>query len=249
MSNLKEPNFFVTEANWPRGLDWYEALFTEPAAVRGESSTNYTRYPHHDGVPERMASIVPDAKLVFLVRDPIERVVSDYRYERWIAQREERSFGEAVAELESSRYVQSSRYALQLERFLPHYPQERIRVADLAELEQNPAATLAVLFRFLEVDGSFTSPDFRVAHNQSSLGARNRAGRVAVATLDRALGDGRSQALRDRAPAALVRLLAIGAVPQVSMDAGLRNRLESYLREDANRFRELTGRQFAHWCV
>src|SRR5947208_13622101 len=69
MSKPKELNFFIAERNYPRGLDWYRAHFDPTAKVRGESSPNYTAYPLHVGVPERMHSIVPDAKLLYLVRD------------------------------------------------------------------------------------------------------------------------------------------------------------------------------------
>ena len=63
MSNPKELNFFIEERNFPRGLDWYARHFDATARCRGESSPNYTAYPQHLGVPERMAETVPDAKL------------------------------------------------------------------------------------------------------------------------------------------------------------------------------------------
>ena len=59
MSKPKELNFFIEERNWPRGLDWYRAHFDARATVRGESSPNYTAYPQHLGVPERMHSVDP----------------------------------------------------------------------------------------------------------------------------------------------------------------------------------------------
>jgi hypothetical protein len=76
MSSPKELNFFVVERNWSRGLDWYRGHFDPEAAVRGESSPNYTTYPHHLGIPERMHEAVPGAKLIFLVRDPLERFLA-----------------------------------------------------------------------------------------------------------------------------------------------------------------------------
>lgn len=73
MSEPKELSFFAE--NWPRGRDWYEAHFPEDLPIRGESSPNYMKHPAFPGVPERMVSLVPDAKLVYLVRDPIARIV------------------------------------------------------------------------------------------------------------------------------------------------------------------------------
>ena len=77
MSREKELDFFVEEKHWGRGVEWYAAQF-EDAPVRGESSPSYTAYPRYRGVPERIRRVVPDAKLVYLVRDPVERIVSHF---------------------------------------------------------------------------------------------------------------------------------------------------------------------------
>src|SRR4051812_3312851 len=78
MTRDKELNFFVEERNWSRGLGWYGEQFDAGAPVRGEASPYYTALPHHRGVPERMASVIPDARLVYMVRDPIARLLSHY---------------------------------------------------------------------------------------------------------------------------------------------------------------------------
>src|SRR5438477_619745 len=61
-----EPNFFIAEGNWPRGRGWYESLFDGAgiAAAIGECSPSYTMAPAFRGVPERMAQLVPDPRLV-----------------------------------------------------------------------------------------------------------------------------------------------------------------------------------------
>ena len=78
MSREKELNFFITERNWSKGVDWYRSQFVEKAEIYGESSPNYTDYIRFGGVPERMYSVVPDARLIYILRDPIERIVSHY---------------------------------------------------------------------------------------------------------------------------------------------------------------------------
>ena len=54
------------------------AHFDADAVVRGEASPNYTAFPQHQGVPERMASVVPDAKLIYMIRDPLERIAAHW---------------------------------------------------------------------------------------------------------------------------------------------------------------------------
>ena len=78
-----EPNFFVAEYNWPRGRDWYESLFDGAggAAAIGECSPCYTWAHAFRGVPERMAQVVPEARLVYVVRDPIARMQSMYMHQ------------------------------------------------------------------------------------------------------------------------------------------------------------------------
>ncbi len=78
MSTPKELDFFIAERNYPLGLDWYRSQFDPQAKVRGESSPNYTAYPQHVGVPERMHSIVPEARLLYMVRDPIDRIAAHW---------------------------------------------------------------------------------------------------------------------------------------------------------------------------
>ena len=78
MSTPKELNFFIAERNYPRGLEWYSRHFDATARCRGEASPNYTAYPQHLGVPERIAAVVPDVRLVYIVRDPIERITAHF---------------------------------------------------------------------------------------------------------------------------------------------------------------------------
>jgi hypothetical protein len=61
MSRQKEVNFFVGERNWAKGIEWYKSHITGEVKVYGESSPSYHA---GTGVPERMASVVPQAKLI-----------------------------------------------------------------------------------------------------------------------------------------------------------------------------------------
>ena len=99
MAKSKELDFFVTELSWRKGRGWYEKQFRNGSRVRGESSPSYTAYPVHEGVAERMAALVPDAKLVYLVRDPIERTLSGYHHQRALAL-ENRPLADALSDVE-----------------------------------------------------------------------------------------------------------------------------------------------------
>ena len=83
MSKEKELDFFIEDRNWRKGLDWYRSMFPDSGVVRGEASPDYTHYPAIPGVPERMHTVVPGAKLIYMVRDPVERMLSQYMHNRW----------------------------------------------------------------------------------------------------------------------------------------------------------------------
>ena len=179
MSREKELHFFVDRKNWNRGLAWYEAQFDASAPVRGESSPGYSAYPLYEGVAERMAATIPEAKLVYLVRDPVERVVSHYTH-RTVNWPEMGTLEEALADPHVREWlVTPSRYWLQLEQYLEHFQPEQILVVDSDELR----ASLPRIFELAGVDPSFRSPGFERAHNAGTgRTKRNRAGE-AVSTL------------------------------------------------------------------
>lgn len=165
MSRRKELNFFVEHQEWSKGLAWYESHFTEAAEVRGESSPNYTRYPIFPGVPERMYKVVPDAKLIYCVRDPLKRFVSHYLHSYSLG-RENRSLEEVISNLDGSPYLLCSQYYMQLAQYLEVYPASAIKVVVLEELQRTPQAILSEVFRFLNVDPSYEDPRFAVASNK-----------------------------------------------------------------------------------
>ena len=65
-------------SNWDLGLDWYRGRFDDRFPVRGESSPHYTNLPRFNGVAERIREHCPDARLIYMVRDPIKRILSHW---------------------------------------------------------------------------------------------------------------------------------------------------------------------------
>jgi hypothetical protein len=249
MSREKELHFFVGEKNWGHGLEWYESQFDAEAPVRGESSPGYSAFPLYRGVVDRMAETIPDARFVYLVRDPVERVVSHYSHRtvNWPAMR---SLEEALADPHLREWlVTPSRYWLQLEQYLARFPAEQILVVDADELRASRSEVLARIFSFLEVDATFSSPSFERTHNAGvGRNAPNRAGTAVATLLERTLGQARATAVRGRAPYALKAPFRRHAPRPVLSDAA-RARLEDELRDDVARLRAHTGLALAGWTV
>src|SRR5262245_24405751 len=145
MSRRKELNFFSHDHNWELGESWYERHFSSSARIRGESSPSYTKFPQIRDVPERMHELIPDVKIIYLVRDPIERILSHYMHSRETG-RESRSIGAALAEFENNKYVDPSRYHLQLQRYLRFFLPTQILVVASEEMRSQRNKTLRSVF-------------------------------------------------------------------------------------------------------
>jgi Sulfotransferase domain len=247
MSTEKELDFFVAHRNWARGLDWYRRQFDATAAVRGESSPSYTALPHHRGVPERMARVIPDARLVYVVRDPVERLISHYHMEVAVG-REHRPLAAAVADSSESRYVTQGRYWMQLDPYLRGFDGAQVLVVDQAELDRDRAASLRRVFAFLEVDPDFVSPDFDEVHFPAMARRRRRPVAIAVQALNRRLGRERSYRVRRRVPER-VRWMLTAPVRRPDVEPALRARLEQIYAPEVARLREHTGLRFESWSL
>ncbi|MBE9064634.1 sulfotransferase domain-containing protein [cf. Phormidesmis sp. LEGE 11477] len=156
MSRQKELDFFVEHKNWKKGVEWYKTNFAgQSAKVYGESSPNYTNYPRWDGVPERMFSVVPNTKIIYLLRDPIERMISHYLHS-YSSGIENKSAEAALTKpLEKNWYIRRSQYFLQLQQYLQVFPESNILVITSEKLSKFPAETMEKVFAFLGVDSEF----------------------------------------------------------------------------------------------
>ena len=163
----KEVSFF--DRHWWRGVGWYRGQFPlrSGGLIVGEASPSYLFHPL---APERARTLVPDARLIVLVRNPVDRAYSQYQHEVALG-REPLSFEDALAaEDERMRgevdrlvadprafsrawwdhtYVARGRYAEQLERWLRVFPREQLLVVATEELGAAPGETYAASLGFL----------------------------------------------------------------------------------------------------
>jgi hypothetical protein len=245
MSRAKELDFFVSWGSWSKGLDWYAAQFDASAPVRGESSPSYTDFPWSDGVAERMHSVLPEAKLVYLVRDPVERIVSHYLHDH-SAGRLEQPLEAVLSGPQGERFTTRSKYFLQLQQYLAYFPLERILVVAQEELLADRAPTVRRVFEFLGVDASFEDPRFeRIMHPTSH---RRRKTRLLSSLEAAALRVGVPKSLTFQAQRRLPFPFA-RRLERPRPEGPLRESLIRELEDDVNRLRAVTGQEFRDWCV
>lgn len=244
MARDKELNFFSDERRWKRGTSWYESCF-EHAPVRGETSPNYTKYPLYPEAIPRLAATLPDARLVYIVRDPVRRTLSHFHH-ALCDDLEERTLEAAFARLDpaDNHYVRCSLYAAQLHRVLDYVPPERVHVVDLHELNEAPASTLSRLYDFLEITD--VAVDHVPVANASATKGRRR-------WLRRRLSRLRGKTLLKRTlPESVLRkidAMTLTAVPYPRPDTELETRLRDAFRSDVATLREISGRPFASWSL
>ena len=167
MSDPKEPCFFSDDDVYARGMSWYSSLFENaPAdALCGESSTHYTKLPTHPHAAKRLAEALPDAKLVYVMRHPIDRLVSHYVHawtEREVSVRIDRAI-ETHPQL-----IDYSCYASQLEAYLAHFDRRAILPVFFERLRAEGPTELERVARFLGYNGPVTWDAARARQNVSA---------------------------------------------------------------------------------
>jgi hypothetical protein len=168
----KEIHYF--DLHYQRGLNWYRGRFPYAHRLGGGTLTLDASpyYLLHPLAPERAARLLPGAKLVALLRNPVERALSHYQhevrggreslpFERAIEQEAERLSGEEER-LRSDptyysfnhhrySYVRRGRYLEQLRRWVEHFPRSQLLVLQSERLFADPVGATATVHEFLGV--------------------------------------------------------------------------------------------------
>jgi Sulfotransferase domain len=177
-ASQKEVHYF--DYNHYRGDDWYrrhfplksdlDALTTERGqpCLTGEASPSYIS---HQWAPRRLAALLPDAKLLVALRNPVERAFSQFQMSRREGEEPLESFADAVAAEEDRlrperarmlaeprysswpigcwSYLMRSRYAEQLQQWFELFPREQFHFVTLEDLASRPQRTLDGVHEFL----------------------------------------------------------------------------------------------------
>jgi len=259
MSQEKEIDFFNTQENFQRGLTWYQNHFevNPQISIYGESSTSYTKYPFFHRVPQRIYQTIPHVKLIYILRDPIERAISHYHM-MFLRDEEQRSFTDAIADLETSMYVRVSQYHTQLQQYLDYFPLEQIHILTTNSLKRDSKAAMQQIFDFLEVDPIIEAEQYTYKHNNAAEKfGYNAVGRIAKRLLLNQESPMR-QLIMPLIPKSLRRDLRTRIFgtkvmrtqiekPHISDES--RQRLVQYLTPEVDALRQLTGKTFDSWSL
>lgn len=148
ITDPKEPNFFSDDAVFAKGDQWYTGLFASanPDDIKGEASTHYTKLPTYPDTIKRLKGRGIHPKLIYLIRDPIDRLISHYIHE-WTQ-------GIISVPLEQALHNHPelrsySCYGAQLTPWVGTFGSENILVFSINDLKQDPQGLLTQVGEFI----------------------------------------------------------------------------------------------------
>jgi hypothetical protein len=249
MSKKKELAFFDTRLRWQLGVDWYKSNFDASFPINGETSPQYTLHPRVPGVPERIRDVLGTPKLIYMIRDPIDRILSNYTQTRhlWPTSR---PFNAARLEIERPLYIYGSSYFLQLSQYLRVFPPELIHVVVNERLNAQPRETVQQIFRFIGVDDHFWAAEFE---ERANVGEKKKSiagwfDKLAPQSVKQQLA-AEATLLPWKAHRALRWISELGGdviqKPKLTHEQDLR--LQDILKADVMALRKLLGDPFKEW--
>ena len=250
MSTPKELNFFAAtheqlknhDTNWGKGIAWYERFFENAEGYKaiGEASPSYTWSPHRPEAPKRIFETLEKIKYLYIVRNPIDRMISHYRhgiYWDWYPQ--STSFERALELIPGIK--DCSRYFFQIDQYLKYSSQDQWHVVSLEQLTANPDVVTQDIFAFLEV----------APHSQTCFPAENQSKQRKIMP-DWPKSNGHCSERENNNSDALITDEEIDQfkipLPEVAISKNTRNELVNELLPDIHRLGELFDTDFeSHW--
>lgn len=232
----------------------YTALYAaSDAAVKGEICPTYL---YADGAAQRIAQVRPDAKIIAILRDPIERSFSAYRHMKARGAELSERFEDALAKESDyiaqnwqamSHYTATSLYYPQLKAYYDHFPAEQILVLDFTDLTAAPIATANKVLAFV---GANPLPD-AVGVAQTNKTVVLKSGLLGKILITQPFW---LRKLRGMLPATLrakAKEWLVAKLPSEDekLTPELRAKLAPVFAQDAEKTRTLTGQEFKNWSV
>lgn len=238
-SRIKETNFFKTVDDFNKGLDWYESLFDKDGGIAFEASPNYAKRHEFPGVPARMHSVLPEAKLIYVLRDPIDRMVSHYVH-NYSNGRESAPFSEVIKNSDSG-YIQTSRYYFQIQPFLDYYSEKQLLLVESERLRNDTVNVVNEVFKFLGLSSEYETDIFEKRFHQSNKKKRR-------SHLEQLLASKTSNPLLLK----IIRLITAPlskSIERPRLSASDLDMLAEALAQDVERLRRFSGLEFSNWSL
>jgi len=158
----KEPHFFSENRQYASGWDWYMSRFSHYNGERAivDASTSYSRARAFPNTIWRIIRHVPDAKILYSVRHPLDRMESAYI--EWMTTPGFPFIKNSINDMvrREPNIIESSRYWKNISVYRKYFPDHRIKIIWFDEYVADPDAVLTDIFEFMGVD-----PRIKIQHS------------------------------------------------------------------------------------
>ena len=244
----KETDFFLTPVNMEVGASWYSRQFGKSNLPKIDFCPNYTK---RDVFPDTWRLIkkhAGNAKLVFVARDPVKRVVSQYKHSILFGE-DLPSPSEWLDTKNAAHAINVSRYAYQMQPFFDHWDRDDILIVDFADMLKEPKSLVRVgqhvgisdpeALQTVELPSKNSAADLNALPNWWHRMRSTRLGHMVRQHAPRSLIENARNAIRSKSQK--------NVLPD--FDASVIKSLQDQLSPDAEAFRKVTNMRFEHWCV
>lgn len=149
----KEPNFFNTYSPWQEHVKNYHKMFRCKTGQKlGEASTMYSSLPEFQDTHTKIYSYNPEMRLIYIMRDPVERIISHYAH-RLVRKRVEKTIEEEINS--NAFYIDRSLYSMQIKPYIETFGREQVYLLTYESMISQPREKLMEIAKFIDINLDF----------------------------------------------------------------------------------------------
>lgn len=252
MSRNKETNYFTEAVYKSHSLSWYQEQFSGDGFFKGEASPNYSKChnPAFQGVAERIYKTLPQVKLIYILRDPLRRILSEMHHSGYSGELsfDTTYYGFYFKYPEIHPAVKTSCYYFQLIEYLRFFSLEQILILTTEELAAQPIETMNKLFKFIGVESDINKIDLQKKHHKST--EKQKATKIGKRLQQLGLHK-RSKFFLSPSQYEWLRsqFFRKNASTPPFFSSELEKTLKIFLKNDTDKLRKLLNREFKDWVI
>ena len=248
MSEIKELDFFLEDRNWNRGMQWYKDQFPINSLFRGESSQNYSKCTQFTGVADRVFQTLKNPKFIYIVRDPIDRILSHHNESQSVEQGwSPKDLDKYLLQNLNNKYINTSKYYMQIQAYLKYTDLKNIHVLTLERLKESPAEELNRIFSFLGVKNFNVNETIK----KNSSGTKIQTtfmGKIARSKILSSLKGIISNDLKNRLKESLLyKKIIFKKVKPAKLSIETKRKIAEYILDDIKQFEKLFDLDTSQW--
>jgi Sulfotransferase family len=243
---MPDPECHYFSSEYHRGEEHYRAYFQDMVGsgrLLGEKSADYLAHPD---AAQRMAAMLPHARLVVQFRNPIERAYSDYKmlYRRGTVRGAPEDYLISLENNPQPRFLNDGLYAQHLNRWFDHFPQEQIHSFLYDDVKAQPRHTIEAISHHIGVTPMFDVEQSKKLANNASERFLPLPVRKALKPLKRSVAPLRGKSWFEATRGLFSKEIAY---PELSHDTRLR--LRDFYASDVEALGKILNRDLSHWLV